>query len=135
MSGAALFSILTGNAPVSAILGNRVFPVIVPPQAWDGAALRPCVVYRTFGLDPQYKFCGRDDLEAENFFIDVYSQAYDTTQALSAAVKAALEAAAKTTHAGVFVDRIFTRSEIDGVDLEPGLHRRSISITVYHRSA
>lgn len=124
---ASLFTFLTGAAGVTALVGTRVFPGVIP----QGAA-QPAIVYAKRSRNRQQLFCGTDGLKQTRVDIDCYATSYRQSVLLANAVTAALEDFSGTMGT-TRVPRIFLETEVDLSDLEPGLYRQSQSWAVWHR--
>lgn len=125
---ASLFSFVTADPGVAALIGARMYPGIIP----QGGA-QPCVVYNKDGRTRQQLYCGVDGLLLTRITLDCYARRYIDSVALANAVTAALEDFSGDM-AGTRVPRIFLENEIDLSDVEPGLYRQSQTWAVWHRS-
>lgn len=126
-----LYAFLAADAGVNALVGNRIYPLVVPEQNFDETTKRPCLVYARTGLDLTKTFCGTIDLERSTFAIDCYARTYAAATTLAAAVKAAL-----TDYVGAMGDtevrEVSLENEFDLMDLEPGLFRVALSFFIWH---
>ena len=120
---------------ITDIIGDRIFPLIVPEHVYsDPQDRRPCLVYQTAGSTRGKTFCATDDLISEQFSVDCYAETYDAAKRLGDAVIAGVvdfSGVSGATH----IEAVFLDSEFDTVDLEPGLFRRNLALTVGHRTA
>lgn len=128
---ADLVAVIEANAGVTAIVGDRIYPLIVPPQALAGDDRRPCLVYATTSVSRDLTFCATSALKAERFSVDCYAASYDGAKALAEAVIAALVDYSGVS-GGSTISAVHLENEIDLMDLEPGLYRRLLSFVVWH---
>lgn len=120
-------------SPVTALIGDRIFPLVTPQQVFDGADRRPCLVYRSASVQRGKTFCATDDLKSEAISVDCYAVTYDGAKALADALIAGVldfSGVSGGSHFGA----VFLENEFDLMDLEPGLYRRNLTFTVWHRS-
>lgn len=125
---ASLFSFLTGNAGIAALVGTRVYPGIIPQSG-----VQPCIVYNKSSRGRQQTFCSTSNLMVTRLEIDCYADTYIQSVALANAVTAALQEFSGDMY-GTDVPRIFLENEIDLSDIEPGLYRQSQTWAMWHRS-
>lgn len=133
MKAADFRTLMLAQAGVSALVGARVYPVRVPDEVWDSPSERPCVAYRTSGVDRGQTFCATDTLKAERVEVDCYARTYDGARDLATAISQMVDfrgQVGETLFGPVLLD-----SEVDLMDLEPGLFRRLLIFTVWNRSA
>ena len=125
-------TLLTAQPGVSAAVGDRVYPVLIPPEVWDSATRKPCFVYRTSGVGRSATTCGTIRLQADSVEVDCYARTFDDAYALARLAAQIVDF--KGTVGNTSVDTVRLDSEIDLFDLEPGLYRRSLTFTVWNRS-
>jgi hypothetical protein len=124
----ALYSLLTADAEVSAIVGTRVFPGVAPQ---DVAA--PYVLYRKTGRDRRFLPCGTDGTMVTSFQIDCYAATYLQSVQLAQAVTDRLEPYRGATGSpAITLVHWFLDREFDLSDIEPGLFRQSCDWRVWH---
>lgn len=124
---ASLFTFLTSDPAVSALIGTRMYPGVIPQ-----GGLQPCIVYAKTSRTRQQLFCGTDGLLLTRIDIDCYAKRYIESVALANAVTAALQDFSGDM-AGLAVPRVFLENEIDLSDIEPGLYRQSMTWALWHR--
>ena len=81
----ALLRTLREDAGLSALVGNKVFPLAIP----DGNYL-PCVTFQRIGGMPANTLSGHSGLEEIDLQIDVYAKNYGEAKAVAKAVRAAM---------------------------------------------
>lgn len=125
---ASLFSFLTGNAGIAALVVKRVYAGIIPQSG-----VQPCIVYNKSSRSRQQLYCGTDGLLLTRLEIDCYADSYIQSVDLANAVTAALQDFSGDM-SGTDVPRVFLENEIDLSDIEPGLYRQSQTWAMWHRS-
>jgi hypothetical protein len=111
MIGKAIYSKLTGDAAVAALLGTRVYPEQAPQ---DGRTF-PLVVYAASDEEVVRSYAGSSGLESRNVTIECAARTYAQAQDLAAAVKAALDGA-DGVFGGVTVRGFFLEDQNDAVE-------------------
>lgn len=100
MIGNSLYSLLSGHAPLVALVGTQIYPMQAPQEKKD-----PMVIY---GIDGQEAHHSKDRLSPEDWYsvgILVYAKDYDQMHTISKAVRAALDGK-KGTIAGNAISQI-----------------------------
>lgn len=132
MTPADFRSLLLAQTGMVAAVADRIFPVLIPQEVWASVTQKPCIVYQVAGVGRSVTFCGTIGLQAESVTVDCYARTYDAAYAL------ARLAAQIVDFNGVIGDTSFDtvrlETEIDLLDLEPGLYRRSMTFTCWNRS-
>ena len=82
-----LVATLKGNAPLAALVGTRIFPLIVP-QGTDF----PCISYQRISGMPANTLSGHSGLEEIDLQIDVWAKTYAEAKEIAKAVRAAMPA-------------------------------------------
>jgi len=132
---ADLVARLLTQGGITSIIGDRIYPLIVPEHVYsDPQDRRPCLVYQTGTSTRGRTFCATDDLISEFFQLDCYAESYDAAKALGAAVIAGIVDFSGVS-GGTHIEAVFLENESDQLDVEPGLFRRSLALTVWHRTA
>ena len=80
-----LLRTLREDAGVSALVGNKVFALVIP----QGTKL-PCVTFQRLGGMPANTLSGHSGLEEIDLQIDVWARDYDEAKAIAKAVRAAM---------------------------------------------
>lgn len=87
--GAWLFSTLNGNGGVSALVGARIYPLVMPQPV----PVMPAIVYQIVNDSPIQSLHGPTlGLRQARVQIDAYGANYAASQALADAIEAALDA-------------------------------------------
>ena len=133
-----LYATLAADAAVSALVGTRIYPLMIPQQVYTESTKQPCLVYTLDGRARQVRFAGTDTLVQGSLTVDCYARTYAAAQALADAVRALLEDYSGTmTGTGSpistnVVKKIFIDNELELMDIEPGLYRVSQSYTIWY---
>jgi hypothetical protein len=118
----SIFSTLTGASAVSAIVGTRVYPLVLPQKA----AL-PAISYLRVSGAQELSLSGHSGLESPRIQIDCWATTYAQAKALSAAVQAAMLASSAF--------KVGSVSDRDLFEDETNVFRVSIDFSVWHRTA
>ena len=126
--GEALFSYLTNNSGVSALVGDRVFPVIVPQDV-----ARPAIAYFKVS-DPPGRTFGRRFFARPRYQFNCWGTSYETARAAGDAVKAALEnyAGMMGGDNGVKVRMTYFEGDLDLYDDPTGQFVTAIEYSIEH---
>lgn len=81
----ALLRTLREDAGLSALVGNKVFPLAIPAGNY-----LPCVTFQRIGGMPANTLSGHSGLEEIDLQIDVYAKNYGEAKAVAKAVRAAM---------------------------------------------
>lgn len=127
----ALYAHLTTDASVAALADARVYPLMIPQHVYNEASKLPCVVYQRTGMDLPINTCGAEALAGTSMRIDAYARSYGVAAQLAAAVRDALVNFTGPMGA-VHVSRVNLESELDLLDIEPGLYRVSQTYSIWH---
>jgi hypothetical protein len=102
-----LYSELTGDAGVSALVSTRIYPLQVPQDV-----AMPAVAYQQISGSPEYAHDGDSGLNWARFQFTCQAETYAGAKALAVAVKAALSGASGTMD-DTTVDVILIDNETD----------------------
>jgi hypothetical protein len=115
-----------GGAP------DRVYPLVIPQKKPGGAAQVPAVVYSVSATERQKLYCGTDGTVRTRLSLDSYATTYEEARALADAVRGVLEDFRGLLGGTLEVQDATLETEIDLMDIEPGLYRVSQSWAVWH---
>lgn len=125
---AALYSILTNHAGLSALVGTRIAPLRLP----DGTAL-PAVTYQRVS-ERDYWASGTDaGVKTTRYQIDAWGVDYDSCRAVAAQLRNALQRYSGTA-ASTVVQGIFILTEIDQYADAPKAAHTTIDIEAHHET-
>ena len=127
----ALYAHLAADASVAALAGTRIYPLMIPQHVYNEASKLACVVYQRTGMDLPINTCGAEALAGTSMRIDAYARSYGIAALLAAAVRDALVNFTGPMGA-VHVSRVNLESELDLLDIEPGLYRVSQTYSIWH---
>jgi hypothetical protein len=132
MAEKALYSVVTGDAGVSAIIGTRMYPNIAP----QGATM-PYVVYRMITEFDRSRGISLDrgGLVARLFQFDLFGATYGAVKALADAIRLAIDTTAQTA-AGQTWQLATVESQLDDWEFnlpgrETGVHRTTMDVQVW----
>lgn len=123
-------TMVLGLPGVSALVDTRMFPLVIPQEVYDGGTEKPCIVYTTTARNSRPTFCGPDDLVRSSIELDVYGRTFDVCQQLADAVRLGIDGYRGTVGTTLF-SPVFVDTESDEYFAEPGLYRRTFSLTVW----
>lgn len=86
MIGKAIYSILSNDAGVTALVGTKIYPDIIPL----GTAY-PATVYSVVSTTPTNVKDGASTLDATVVQVDIYSDDYSEAQSIASAIRTALD--------------------------------------------
>lgn len=102
-----LFTVLSTDAGVIALAGARIFPMRRPPNTLT----TPAIVYQRVSTAPDVHLQGDSGLDAVRVQCSCWSSTYAGAKALSAAVRAAVNASALAAITEMEVDDFDTSTE------------------------
>jgi len=104
------YSTLSGDGGVSALVGTKIHPHIVP----EGTAL-PYITYSMVVGTPFNKLAGRTGLEKKRIQVNCWASTYAAAKALAEAVKTALDS---TSHLLLELDDYEDHAQVQRVILD-----------------
>ncbi len=113
-------TVLKGSTAVSALVGGRVFPLVL-----DQGCQFPAVSFLRVSGGKQFGLSGYSGLEGSRIQVDCWATTYKQAKALAAAVSTAMRAA--TTF------RVSAVNDRDLFEDAQNLYRVSIDFTCWHR--
>lgn len=113
-----LYTLLSGNAGVTALVSTRIYPTIAPTDV-----TRPFIVYNRTGSEPA-DLAGRDAIEFARVTIDCYADDVDEAATIGRAVMAAIEDSTGSVRGAV-------QSDFDTFDEGSRLYLRSLDTSLY----
>lgn len=136
----SLYKRLSEDSGVSAIVGTRVYPVVVPQQVYNETSKHPCLVYSLDTDGRQVTFSGTNNLVAGRLVLDCYAQSYRQVKLLANAAREALVDfsgylfANTSPLSSVYVSGIhLSGGETDLMEEEPGMYHVMQRYTVWYR--
>lgn len=128
---AALYALLTTTAAITAIIGDRVYPEIIPEQVFDAASQRPCLVYSRQSVIRDRTLCATDSRVQSTFSIDCYARTSQAAEELAQQVRVALTDYRGTSEGVTILDAAL-EGDSDFLDIEPGLFRVMLTFRFWH---
>jgi hypothetical protein len=114
-----IYSLLTNDAGVSALVSTRVYPMSLPQ---DGTL--PAITYTQVSDNPQVNLDGENALRANRYQFDCFSTTYTGAHALGEALKTAMETATAFTS--------IRESMTDLYNNDPAQYRVSMDFSIWH---
>ena len=121
----ALYTKLTTDAGVLAIVAARVYPHFVPQKNTPGETQLPTVVYQNISDPNDYSHDGETALHHPRFQITSFASTYLAAKALALAVKTALSASTGAWGT-ITIDGVFCDSASDVLDLDPEVESQTL---------
>ena len=118
MTEAKLYTALTGHAGLSALVGTRVFPVILPQNV-----TLPAVRYQRITGGQVTAHSGYTGLENPRYQIDAWANTFDAARAIAKQIRLAM------TSATTFTAIVLT--DFDDYEPEKNLFRISLDFSVW----
>lgn len=115
-----LYTALSGDAGLSALVGTRIYPVRVPQSP-----AYPLVSYMRVSNSHVNSLSGSSGLDNSRYQFDVYSDTYASANSVADAIIAAMATA--TTYKSILLSRI----DLDH-DLDVDKYRITIDFSVWH---
>ena len=114
-------TVLTANAPVQAIVGNKIFPIVMP----EGESV-PALVYQKVGTDVINSLDGYSGLESIRLQFSCYAATLLAAKQLAQSVSAALDGSAML--------KCTRTMEMDDQDPETKNFRVIVDFNIWQRS-
>lgn len=121
-----LYTRLTTHAGTAALVGTRVWPLVMP----QGGKL-PAIVYQKVSDVRVYSHDGDSDLIRSRFQVSCYAKNYDDVKALEAQVVDALSGYADRT-LGTPVEASFMDMAFDDYEPDVKIYRVMVDFKVWH---
>lgn len=127
MIESALVTLLESASAVTALVGMRIYPAVIP----QGVA-QPSLAYWRVSTARQQLFDGPHSTAAPRYQIDAQAADYTTARQLAEAVREALNGY-RGTLGGEVVHHITLQNEQDIYDSETGAYRVALDFIVTHQ--
>lgn len=121
-----LYSYLTNNAGVKAIVASRVYPLVIAQKT----AL-PAITYQTSSLKPDRNLSGNTGRMTATVQLNAWAETYTEVKSLAEALRSALNDYSGAMGSDT-IRRSGVESETDGWDEETGFFRVSMQITIVY---
>ncbi len=123
----AVYTRLTGHVGVAALVGARVYPIILP-QGETGDS----IVYRRISTQPVSALNDDTDLESARYQFTCYARTSMAAQAINAQVRAAWQRYNGIVSTVVIEDAEM-ETEFDDFESDPGRYQSIIDFTISYR--
>lgn len=122
----SLFDYLTSYAALAALIGTRLYPIIIPENK-----AHPAIAYQLLDGDEGETHQGSDGMFYDDFQFTVQDKTHEGLLAACAALRAAMKAW-KGTSGSYTVIRAARSLEVDGSKSESGIYVRRIQYSVQY---
>ncbi len=136
MAGQALYSVITGDAGVSAIIGTRM-----SPNTAEQGQTMPYVVYRMIAESGRSRGISRDrgGLVEQLWQLDLFGATYGAVKDLADKIRLAIDTTTKTA-AGQTWQHASVESQLDDWEFslpgsESGVHRTTMDVMVWFQES
>lgn len=119
----SLFELLSHDAAVSALVGDRIYPVRLPDEV-----VLPAMVYAKASCIRYASHGGPSRLSSARFQMDCYSADYLEAKRLALATVAALHG-----KKGGNIQAAFNDNETDSFSPDNGIYRVTADVLIWHR--
>jgi len=121
----ALYTLITSDSRVAALISDRIYPLLVP----DKTAF-PSVAYQQISEVPMKTHTGPDDLRHERYQLTIHASDYDTARAVRRALSNCLDGYVGDV-GSVSIKEIQVQNEYDGFDLDSDLSTVRMDLIVH----
>src|SRR3972149_5680654 len=84
--GEEIYTLLTNDSPVAAIVSTRIYPLIAPQDA-----AVPFIVYQRISGNPVNEMAGYASLENPRYQVDAYADSYAAARDLATKIHTAMD--------------------------------------------
>jgi len=121
-----LFSYLSNNAGVAAIVSNRIYPLVMAQKT-----TLPAITYQTTALRPDRSLAGNTGRMAATIQINAWAGTHVAVKQLAEALRAALNDYSGAMGSDT-IERSRVETETDGFDEETNFYRVGMQITIIY---
>ena len=126
MNEDSLFSRLSQDAALTAMVSSRVYPVMAPQGVPS-----PYVVFNKVVEMQTGTYCASDPMVRDLFDFNSYAKSFKQARAVAKALRDSL-VDFRGAMDGIHVAGIWLDTEMQSLDVEPGLFRVSTSLFIWH---
>jgi len=130
MNLADFYTLVLDAAPITALVGSRMYPMVIPCEVFDRASKKPCLVYTVTSPPTDRTTCGATAVQETTVALDCYARAFDVCVALADEVRSHIQDYSGTVGATYFEDVTVTAAT-DIYDPDPGLFRRVLTLKIW----
>lgn len=120
-----LLAVLEGNAGVSALVGARIYPLILPQRV-----TLPAIRYQVISTLPQPTHNGASGLRQYRIQLSVHAATYSAAQAVAEALHTALDGKKAVFGSGTSCT---VANDVPGYDEESGQYMRHVDVEPWWR--
>lgn len=124
-----LYNLLAGNTGLTALVGTRIYPVVVPEPT-----VYPCLSYQVVTASSSYTF-DRKSHDAKRIQFDAWATSYSDCKTILHALKLALDTYSGTLSDGTRVLAAFSLQEIDQFESDGRIFRSLAEYTLEYVEA
>lgn len=124
----ALVALITGNAPVAAVLGTRLYPDVIPQDQ-----PMPAGHYRTVSTRPAMAHSGEAGVDFSTVRFSIFAPLRADAISLRELIKPVVSGY-KGTSGGETLDAVFYREGMNTFDIESGLYAAQFDLIVTRRT-
>ncbi len=127
-----LYSYLSGYAGLTALVGTRIYPLVMPQNV-----TMPAIRYQRISSSRIYSHDGPNKLTHPRFQFSCFAESYATAKAVANQVRFALAGYQGTMGGagGVTVQFAIVDDEVDLYEDETKLHHVAVDVVVWHEEA
>ncbi len=122
----ALYTHLISHAGLTAIVGNRIYPVLLPQDVTF-----PAVTYQRISTVREYAQEGPSGLAHPRFQFSCWAETYEEAKAVAEQIRFALSGY-KGTINNVRIDAVYIEDDNDIYDPETNIYHVALDATIWH---
>ena len=122
-----IYSKLSGDSDVSALVATRIYPVNLPQKP-----TYPAIVYTRISGERAYSLGGPSDLASPRFQIDCFASTYSAAKDLASKIRSAINGF-RGTVAGVLVQGVFLENDNDIFEDDFSVYRVSSDYFIHYK--
>lgn len=128
---AGLYTFLSTQAAVVALAADRIYPGVIPEQVFDQASQKPCLTFELASTERQQTYCGTESLTKSGFRVTAFAT---TPEAAASLADAVLDSILdyRGSMGSTEVRTVVLDEQFDSVDIEPGLYRVDLLLSIWH---
>ncbi len=122
---------LKAQAGVTALVADRIYPLLIPHHVYKDVTQNPVIVFSRIGVERAANYCETERIVIGTYQFDCYARRYEEVLAVAEALRFALrDYVGLVGDARVRLTRQDTESEL--LDPEPGLYRITSDWSVWY---
>lgn len=128
MIDTAVYSLLTGNANISALVDDRIYPEIAPQDN-----VTPFVCFSSDGGNTDYTYDGYQSLEIDEITIDCWADTLTEAKTLADTVRTELKNIVMTTYGSILVYKITVGKPFSIFEPDAKKYRTAFDLTISYK--